>query len=44
MKIAEDVRTYAAEHAIGESAAIGRGLKEKAAEFQNGGAETYSKP
>jgi phosphomethylpyrimidine synthase len=43
MKITEDVRKYAAEHAIDESAAIERGMKEKAAEFQHSGAEIYSK-
>jgi phosphomethylpyrimidine synthase len=44
MKITEDVRKYAAEHAINESAAIEHGMKEKAAEFQHSGAEIYSKP
>jgi phosphomethylpyrimidine synthase len=44
MKITEDVRKYAAEHAIDESAAIEHGMKEKAAEFQHSGAEIYSKP
>jgi phosphomethylpyrimidine synthase len=44
MKITEDVRKYAAEHAIDESAAIEYGMKEKAAEFQHSGAEIYSKP
>jgi phosphomethylpyrimidine synthase len=44
MKITEDVRKYAAEHAIDESAAIEHGMKEKAAEFQHIGAEIYSKP
>jgi phosphomethylpyrimidine synthase len=44
MKITEDVRKYAAEHAIDESAAIEHGMKEKAAEFQHSGAEVYSKP
>jgi phosphomethylpyrimidine synthase len=44
MKITEDVRKYAAEHAIDESTAIEHGMKEKAAEFQHGGAEIYSKP
>jgi phosphomethylpyrimidine synthase len=33
MRITEDVRRYAAEHGIGEEAAIARGLEEKAAEF-----------
>ena len=36
MKITEDVRKYAAEHAIDENAAIEHGTKEKAAEFQHG--------
>jgi phosphomethylpyrimidine synthase len=44
MKITEDVRKYAAEHAIDESVAIEHGMKEKAAEFQHSGAEIYSKP
>jgi phosphomethylpyrimidine synthase len=44
MKITEDVRKYAAEHAIDENAAIEHGMKEKAAEFQHSGAEIYSKP
>jgi phosphomethylpyrimidine synthase len=44
MKITEDVRKYAAEHAIDENTAIDHGMKEKAAEFQHSGAEIYSKP
>ncbi len=44
MKITEDVRRYAAEHAIDENTAIEHGMKEKAAEFQHAGAEIYSKP
>ncbi len=44
MKITEDVRKYAAEHAIDENIAIEHGMKEKAAEFQHSGAEIYSKP
>ena len=44
VKITEDVRKYAAEHAIDESAAIEHGMKEKAAEFQHSGAEIYPKP
>ena len=43
VKITEDVRKYAAEHAIDESAAIEHGMKEKAAEFQHSGAEIYAK-
>ena len=39
MKITADVRRYTAEHAIDESAAIEHGMKEKAAEFPDSGAE-----
>jgi phosphomethylpyrimidine synthase len=42
MKITEDVRKYAAEHAIDESTAIEHRMKEKAAEFQHSGAEIYA--
>jgi phosphomethylpyrimidine synthase len=44
MRITEDVRRYAAEKGIDESAAIERGLQEKAKEFQETGAEVYAKP
>jgi phosphomethylpyrimidine synthase len=44
MKITEDVRKYAAQQGIDESAAIEQGLREKAEEFQHAGAEIYSKP
>jgi phosphomethylpyrimidine synthase len=44
MKITEDVRKYAAQKGIDESVAIGAGLREKAEEFRNAGAEIYSKP
>jgi phosphomethylpyrimidine synthase len=44
MKITEDVRKYAAEKGIDESVAIGEGLRDKAEEFRNAGAEIYSKP
>jgi hypothetical protein len=44
VKITEDVRKYASEHAIDESSAIEHGMKAKAAEFQHSGAEIYSKP
>jgi len=44
MKITEDVRKYAAEKGIDESGAIGEGLRDKAEEFRNAGAEIYSKP
>jgi hypothetical protein len=43
VNITEDVRKYAAEHGIDESAAIEHGMKEKGAEFQHSGAEIYSK-
>lgn len=43
MKITEDVRKYAAEHAINESVAIEHGLQEKSNEFAHKGAEIYSK-
>jgi phosphomethylpyrimidine synthase len=43
MKITEDVRRYAAEKGIDGAAAIERGLQEKAAEFQEAGAEIYAK-
>ncbi len=42
MKITEDVRKYAAEHAIDENAAIEHGMRQKAAEFAHSGAELYS--
>src|SRR5216684_7414817 len=41
MKITEDVRKYAAEHGIDESAAIEHGMKEKAVEFHHSGAAIY---
>src|SRR5256886_323496 len=44
MKITEDVRKYAAQQGIDESAAIEQGLREKAQEFQHAGAEIYAKP
>jgi phosphomethylpyrimidine synthase len=44
MRITEDVRKYAAENAIDESKGIEHGLRQKAEEFQHGGAEIYSKP
>jgi phosphomethylpyrimidine synthase len=43
MKITEDVRKFAAEQGTNEEAAIEVGLKQKAAEFQEAGAEIYSK-
>ena len=44
MKITEDVRKFAAQQGIDESAAIEQGLREKAEEFQHAGAEIYAKP
>ena len=44
MKITEDVRKYAAQNAIDENIAIEHGMRQKAAEFQEAGAEIYSKP
>ena len=43
MKITEDVRKYAAEQGITEKAALEAGLKEKAKEFKESGAEVYAK-
>jgi phosphomethylpyrimidine synthase len=43
MKITQEVREYAAERHVGEAAAIETGLREKAREFQEGGAEIYVK-
>jgi phosphomethylpyrimidine synthase len=39
----EDVRKYAAEQGISESEAVESGLKEKAREFVEKGAEVYAK-
>jgi len=44
MKIAEDVRKYAAENAIDETTALEYGMRQKAAEFQHSGAQLYSRP
>jgi phosphomethylpyrimidine synthase len=41
MRITEDVRKYAAEHGMSEEAAVEEGLKQKAAEFNESGAEIY---
>ncbi len=43
MRITEDVRKYAAEQGITEEAALEAGLKEKAKEFKESGAEVYAK-
>jgi phosphomethylpyrimidine synthase len=41
MKITEDVRRYAAEHALAEDEALAAGLREKSREFAAGGSEIY---
>ncbi|MCU1589758.1 MAG: thiamine biosynthesis protein ThiC [Frankiales bacterium] len=41
MKISQDVRKYAAEHGVDETAALELGMKEKSAEFVDGGARVY---
>jgi hypothetical protein len=44
VKITEDVRRYAAQEKIDEASVIDHGLQAKAREFQQAGAEVYSKP
>jgi phosphomethylpyrimidine synthase len=44
MKITEDLRKYAAQQGIEESAAIEQGLLEKAEEFQRSELKLYAKP
>jgi hypothetical protein len=39
----EDMRKYAAEQGISETAALEKGLKEKSAEFVEKGTEVYAK-
>lgn len=41
MKITQEVRDYAAEHGVAESAALDAGMAEKSAEFKAGGGELY---
>jgi phosphomethylpyrimidine synthase len=41
MRISQDVRKYAAEHGVDESAALELGMKEKSAEFAQSGARVY---
>ena len=43
MQITEDVRKFAAEQGISEEAAIEEGLKQKATQFNEAGAEIYTK-
>jgi phosphomethylpyrimidine synthase len=44
MRISQDVRDYAAEHGVGTTQAVELGLKEKAVEFVEAGAEVYRQP
>ena len=41
MKITQDVRDYAREHGVDETAALGEGMVEKAAEFRDAGNHLY---
>jgi len=41
MKITQEVRDYAAQHGMGETEALERGMAEKAVEFKRSGAEVY---
>jgi len=41
MKITEEVREYAAKQGMEEETALAEGMKEKAAEFREGGGEIY---
>jgi phosphomethylpyrimidine synthase len=43
MRITEDVRRYAAERKITEEEALRAGMEQKAREFNEAGAEIYSK-
>ena len=43
MKIAQDVRDFAAKQGIDEQAAIDAGMREKSEEFKKAGAEIYVK-
>ena len=43
MKITQDMREYAAQKEIDEQAALGVGMKEKAEEFVEMGAEIYGR-
>ncbi len=42
MKITEEVREYAAQHALTEEAALAEGMAKKAEEFQSAGGQLYS--
>ncbi|HEY7744498.1 MAG TPA: phosphomethylpyrimidine synthase ThiC, partial [Burkholderiales bacterium] len=41
MKITQDVREYAEKQGLAEAEALAQGLREKAQEFREGGAEIY---
>jgi phosphomethylpyrimidine synthase len=43
MKISQDVRDYAASKGLGVEVAVEEGMKAKAQEFKNSGAEIYQK-
>ena len=43
VKITEDVRKYAAQRGLTDAEAIEEGLKQKAIEFNDAGAEIYAK-
>ena len=43
MKITEDVRKYAAEQELSDEQALQSGMEQKSREFNNAGAEIYSK-
>ena len=43
VKITEDVRKYAAQRGLTDAEAIEEGLKQKATEFNDAGAEIYAK-
>ena len=43
MRIAEDVRKYAAEHGLTNEAAVESGMLEKRKEFMESGSEVYAK-
>ena len=43
MKITQEVRDYAARHNMNEAVALESGLKEKAEEFKEAGAQIYTK-
>ena len=43
MKITEDVRKYAAEQKLSEDEALHAGMEQKSSEFNEAGAELYSK-